>query len=287
MPMTVETEPFEPLDVAAATEAVDEAATLRIHDGDDVVDAAEETATDEPVAEAATIDYDDAIASVAAEQAEAAATAETTTTNTATPVAVQVAKPIDEAATKLREITQVSEEVRRNRERVALIKDELKEAKEDLQGSVNRLMRITAAISNDEARPLLAAAETKVESTAAAPPPPVDTVAAGDESQTQPELAPSPAAPSTEAWRSYRFDEATHFPTLAAQKAIVAKLSENSPPINTIGDLLDFQKPVGDYSKGLTDIKGIGTGKAEKIENALEQFWADHPELVQEAVDAS
>jgi len=287
MPVTVET---EPLDVAAATEAVDEAATLRIHDGDDVVDAAEETATDEPVAEAATIDYDDAIASVAAEQAEAAATAETTTTNTATPVAVQVAKPIDEAATKLREITQVSEEVRRNRERVALIKDELKEAKEDLQGSVNRLMRITAAISNDEARPLLAAAEKPAEV--------VDPLTNSQREAAAQGLvdvlagAPAPAAeplpsPSTEAWRSYRFDDATHFPALAAQKAIVAKLAENSPPINTIGDLLDFQKPVGDYSKGLTDIKGIGTGKAEKIENALEQFWADHPELVQEAVDAS
>ncbi len=297
MPMTVET---EPLDVAVATEAVDEAATLRIHDdeaSDDVADVAETnpetTLLDEPIddedPEAPAIDYDDAIASIAAEQAEAAATAETTTTNTATPVAVRVAKPVTRSSEgeTLAKISEAAEEVREWREKLALLKDEAKEAKENLQGAINRLMRLSSEVANDATRPLLAAAETKVESTTAAPPPSVDTVAAGDESQTQPELAPSPAAPSTESWRAYRFDDPDHFPALAAQKAIVAKLAENSPPINTIGDLLDFQKPVGDYSKGLTDIKGIGTGKAEKIENSLEQFWADHPELVQEAVDAS
>ena len=58
--------------------------------------------------------------------------------------------------------------------------------------------------------------------------------------------------------------------------------------IETIGGMLEFTKPgEGGYCKTLTDIKGIGTGKAEKIENALEEFWASHPDLVQEAVDAS
>jgi len=186
-------------------------------------------------------------------------------------------KTPDDAAAKLREITRASEDVREARERVALLKDDLKTAKEDLQGSVNRLMRLTAAVSNDEARPLIQAAESKAESASVV-----------EATADEPAAAPAePTATTTaDAWRSYRFDDPKHFPALASQKAIVAKLAENG--IETIGQMVDFQKPSeSGWCKAITDIKGIGKGKAEKIELALETFWAEHPDIVQAAVDAS
>lgn len=44
--------------------------------------------------------------------------------------------------------------------------------------------------------------------------------------------------------------------------------------LNTLGELTDFQAS----NKQLSDIKGIGPGKAEKISDRLIEFWKEHPE---------
>lgn len=309
-PMTVET---EPLDVAVATEAVDEP-TLKLHDGDDAADVVVDESTGEVVvttsddisdeaaasiaSNAASVDYDDAVVGVAVEDSKPLDKADGDGKQLHE-VKVVVAGPTPrrsaaDDSTTLAKIAEAAEEVRYWREQQALLKEQAKEAKENLQGAVNRLMRLSTEVANDSARPLLAAAESKTESSATSETPartyqgdPVDPLADAPGSAA---VEPAPATPlpdpSTEAWRSYRFDDPDHFPSLASQKAIVAKLAEAG--IETIGGMIDFQKPgEGGYCKSITDIKGIGAGKAEKIENALEQFWADNPNLVQSAVDDS
>lgn len=49
--------------------------------------------------------------------------------------------------------------------------------------------------------------------------------------------------------------------------SLATKLYESS--IETIGDLVDWQS----VGKTLTDIKGVGQSKADKIADALEEFW--------------
>lgn len=184
------------------------------------------------------------------------------------------------ASETLAKISEAASEVGHWREAIALLKDELKEAKENLQGAVNRLMRLSAASANDEKRPLLAAAESKAESAST-----VDTAAAGEGQQTnESDASPAAATADKDAWRAYRLDDSNHFPLLASQKAIIAKLAENG--IETIGHMVDFQS-AANGNKEITDIKGIGSGKAAKIADAMEVFWAEHPELTQAAVDAS
>lgn len=70
-----------------------------------------------------------------------------------------------------------------------------------------------------------------------------------------------------EAWR--RFELAG----LDLSPAIVQTLADND--LTTMGQLCDFTAGGG----LLTDLKKIGRGKAEKIEDACERFWAEHPEF--------
>lgn len=73
--------------------------------------------------------------------------------------------------------------------------------------------------------------------------------------------------PAGEEWRE------TLIAVLALPPAIVDSLA--SAGIDTIGKLADYTKPNDSgYCKKLTDIDGIGPGKAEKIEQSLEEFWA-------------
>ena len=56
-----------------------------------------------------------------------------------------------------------------------------------------------------------------------------------------------------------------------------AKLAECEASITTIGDLQDFVNAQGDL--WWRDVPGIGEGKAEKIGDAVAQWFADHPEF--------
>lgn len=81
------------------------------------------------------------------------------------------------------------------------------------------------------------------------------------------------------AWRVVDISE------LRLSSTLESKLRENQgKPINTIGDLSDWT-----MSNSLSDIKGIGSGKATKIEESLDAFWSrwnqQHPEELQPADD--
>lgn len=78
------------------------------------------------------------------------------------------------------------------------------------------------------------------------------------------EKAANDAAPD-ESWRTVSLIEA------GVPIKIYDLLAEHTTPILTVGDLADFTS--GEHNR-LTSIKGIGAGKAEKIEAAMEKFWA-------------
>jgi hypothetical protein len=61
-----------------------------------------------------------------------------------------------------------------------------------------------------------------------------------------------------------------HLPGKLAQA-----LAEHRPSLRTIGDISDFLATP--WAK-LTDIAGVGEGKAATIEDALAKFWADRPQ---------
>lgn len=55
----------------------------------------------------------------------------------------------------------------------------------------------------------------------------------------------------------------------------VHKKGESVKPIATLGDLVDYQKPLPNgWQPQLTDLKGIGGEAAQKIGQACEDFWA-------------
>lgn len=70
-----------------------------------------------------------------------------------------------------------------------------------------------------------------------------------------------------DAWR------AVPLATTKIPSNIVAILDESA--YRTIGDISNLTNS----GLCLTDIKGIGQAKAQKIEDALTQYWADHPEF--------
>lgn len=60
----------------------------------------------------------------------------------------------------------------------------------------------------------------------------------------------------------------------AASGATLQRLAEKD--ILTIGDLADWTKEHGDF--WYKDIPGLGKVKADKLSDALEEFWATHPQ---------
>lgn len=53
--------------------------------------------------------------------------------------------------------------------------------------------------------------------------------------------------------------------------------------LNTVGELASYTKA----DKQLTDLKGVGPGKAEKIEARMIQFWQDNPDSGMSDVESS
>lgn len=83
-------------------------------------------------------------------------------------------------------------------------------------------------------------------------------------------LALEPRQPDDESWREVRLD------TLDLPPGVIKALANNSPPIVTIGDHADYLKPTTDgFERRLTDIKGIGKGSVDRIDNALDVFWTE------------
>ena len=82
-----------------------------------------------------------------------------------------------------------------------------------------------------------------------------------------------------EGWRKVSLEDAG-----LTGKLLKPFAESDDPDIETLGELADF---TSEYA--LTDIRGIGPKLAEEIEDALDKFWAEHPEYPQptteEAVD--
>ena len=95
----------------------------------------------------------------------------------------------------------------------------------------------------------------------------------------QPALADpvvSDPAPESEPWRDVPIADLGRF---GLSPTIVAKLVDAG--LGTIGSMADYTAS----EKRLTDLPGIGPGKAEKIEEAMLGFWASQPTSTPTAPD--
>ena len=151
--------------------------------------------------------------------------------------------------------------IRKQESRVAVAENEvewrkesLKEAKAQFEGEVSMLRRLIC--QRDEKLPLFDLQTKKTES---APEPAVVTEPSATES------APA-SAPADDSWREVEIS------SLDIADSLASKLYEAS--IETIGDLADWQSS----GKQLTDIKGVGAAKADKIADAMEAFWKANPQ---------
>ncbi|HLL89223.1 MAG TPA: hypothetical protein VK324_07960, partial [Tepidisphaeraceae bacterium] len=89
-----------------------------------------------------------------------------------------------------------------------------------------------------------------------------------------PDAAPGTSASAPfddEAWRSVRLDSLEP----AIKPAKLKVLAEHTPPIETLGQLTDWQASKGDWWR--KDIKGLGDGGAEQLIAATDAYWAANP----------
>jgi hypothetical protein len=81
-----------------------------------------------------------------------------------------------------------------------------------------------------------------------------------------------------DAWRQDLVD------ALDLKSTVIEKLHDVG--IHTLGDLQDYTDPAkngGNPNKRITDVKGIGAAKAEKIELAMQSYWAKRAKAKEEA----
>lgn len=83
-------------------------------------------------------------------------------------------------------------------------------------------------------------------------------------------VSPSTVNDAPDARLSIRID------SLGLPAALAKKLAENKPPLVTIGDVADWcgqRSTAHGGNNEITDIPGVGAGKAEKIQAALDGVW--------------
>jgi len=166
---------------------------------------------------------------------------------TATPDSEPTPVPVDPEALResLARIVRQEQRVTEAFRQLESAKAAAKEAKESWEAEAHRL----TVIIREETEPTLFDGEDK-------------------ENADGPAL--EPRQPDDESWRAVRLD------TLDLPPGIIKALANNSPPIVTIGDHADYLKPTSDgFERRLTDIKGIGKGSVDRIDNALDVFWTE------------
>ncbi len=147
----------------------------------------------------------------------------------------------------LRDIAEAERTVAELDRRIEGIKADLKDAKDEHDGAVSNLRRLVR--SAGKSMPLF----NKTKPAAS------ETNSASGETKA----ADSPI--EDESWRTVPLS------TLDIPPGTLKLLEENQGcPITTVGELAEWTK-----TRPLSDIKGIGSGKATKIEDALENFWGD------------
>lgn len=183
--------------------------------------------------------------------------------STPQPRSPSIATTLDDATAILRKIAEAEAEAEAAAREVEARKADLKDAKEDYEAAINRLRRLSRQIVADASRPLLAECER---------PKPTEAVANQGGAVADPVVEAVPPPPKDESWRECRFDDANEFSGLPS--SIVAMLWSAS--IETVGQLSDFQAKHGEF--WAKEIKGIGKSKAEKISDAMIEFWKKHPQ---------
>lgn len=171
----------------------------------------------------------------------------------------------------LRKIAEAEAEAEAAAREVEARKADLKDAKEDYEAAINRLRRLSRQIGNDASRPLLAVVEANAKANAEMISDAAEVNQGGNAPVVETVVGVVPQPPKDESWRECRFDDATEFPTLGS---LATKLYEAG--IETVGQLSDFQAKHGEF--WAKEIKGIGKSKAEKISDAMIEFWKKHPQ---------
>ena len=85
-----------------------------------------------------------------------------------------------------------------------------------------------------------------------------------------------------EAWRQVPLSEWVNF---GATEKDIELLAQHVPAIVTVGDLADFTRPPAgnpDGGKRLSDIKGYGKARIDRVSEAEPKFWASRKETVGE-----
>lgn len=85
------------------------------------------------------------------------------------------------------------------------------------------------------------------------------------------EAVASPPEQPADEWRIVAIDGNLDLP-----KGLIGKLQEAD--IVTLGELVDAQGGQDGRHKGLRDIKGVGKAAVDKIEDAIEKYFADNPQ---------
>lgn len=91
------------------------------------------------------------------------------------------------------------------------------------------------------------------------------------EQAVTPFSTPTEAPALDESWKAVLIEQLE--PKLKPGK--LKALAENTPPILTIGGLMEWQAKKGDF--WAKDIKGLGDGGQEQLVAALDAYWASHP----------
>lgn len=162
----------------------------------------------------------------------------------------------------LKRIGDCARECKQAESYVAECKAELKEAKGYYEKLAARLSNLCLALENDRDRPLLAKME-------ASPPAPVDggQPVVGEAATDAPVGDASTTTPAEDnSWKEFPVAE------LDLPDGIVKSLHEAD--ISDMGELAEYTA-----TKQLTDLAGIGPGKAAKIEEATMKFWAERNQV--------
>jgi hypothetical protein len=168
----------------------------------------------------------------------------------------------------LREIEEANAEVGRKELDYLTKKKIASEAKKAMESAVQHLRDVIARHADDEPNLFTAAAKPS---------------ANGEQSATGPKPAAAPTAADDESWKTVPLK------TLGLAAGILKSLEACADgPITTVGELQKYQEPLPNgYTRRLGDIKGIGKGKGEQIENALIAFWESRNRAAAKPVEAS
>lgn len=160
----------------------------------------------------------------------------------------------------LEQIRSAREEVKAAETEMEARHEDYKDAKKTYEASVERLLKVIDRSKESDEPNLFSNTKRPVKERG--------TYIGDDKDDNKP--APDPRLENL--WREYPLERYTRFDLASS---VIQKLAEHSPPILTVGELADFTQPkAGGYTPKITDVRGIGKSKVQKIEDAGIAFWS-------------